>query len=63
RKLEEAKAKAQERLKVRPLPPGAAEFLKQLESGAFGVNTTPEMGIRLLALDLKQTSRLFLWWD
>lgn len=59
RKLAEDKAKQQ----AMPLPPGAAELLSQLESGAFGFNTSTEMGIRLLALDIKESRNLFLWWD
>ncbi len=42
------------------LPP---EFRKILEANGGDCSTSTDMGIRLLAYDLKQTRQLYLWWD
>lgn len=54
RKLEEQKA----RFEAMELPPG---LRAAVESSGF--NTPTDMGIRLLAYELKQSRQLFLWWD
>jgi hypothetical protein len=39
------------------------EFREWLQSSPHAFTTSTEMGIRLLAYELKQTKWLFLWWD
>jgi hypothetical protein len=54
RKIDERK----QRFEAMQFPP---ELLASIKSSGF--TTTTDMGIRLLALDLKKSKQLFLWWD
>ncbi len=60
KKLDKEKA----RFAQMELPPQFRELLKEMQKPGTGGFTTPtDMGIRLLAYYLKQSSQLYLWWD
>jgi hypothetical protein len=59
KKLDEERITSERRMKEQKMPPGFFEMYESLKDKS----TPVEMGIRLLALDIKKSKQLFMWWD